>query len=119
MSRQLFFFLATGFVMCTAFISCAKDTNHDAKGGDLPTHYVSVGDSSFTPVLLNLTSGSSITFVNNTLNAQSIITNDSVTIRATTIAPNSSYIFKKDTSGFFYYHLTNKPSIIGAFQLNP
>ncbi|WP_255156863.1 cupredoxin domain-containing protein [Ferruginibacter sp. HRS2-29] len=117
--KQRLFFVAAALYLAFTFFACAKHTNYDAQGGGLPSNYIAVNDSSFSPVTLTVVSGSSITFVNNTTTAKSIITTDSVTIKATTIAPNSSFVFKKDTTGTFYYHLTNKPAAGGMFTLTP
>ncbi len=119
MMKKRLTFCAIAALGTFLFSSCSKDVNRDAKGGDLPTNYIAVKDSSFLPAALSVVSGSSITFVNNTTTAKSIITTDSVTIRSVTIAPNSSYIFKKDTLGVFYYHLTDKLSAAGVFELTP
>lgn len=117
--KQRFFYFAALIIVAGIFFSCSKHTNYDAQGGELPTNYISILDSSFNPMSLTLVSGSSITFVNNTTIPQSIISEDSVTIRATTVPPNASFIFKKDTSGVFFYHLTNKPSVRAQFVLTP
>lgn len=117
--RQRLFFAAATLLLTFVFFACAKHTNYDAQGGELPSNFIAVKDSSFSPATLTVVSGSSITFVNNTATAKSIITTDSVTIKTTTIEPNASFIFKKDTTGTFYYHLTNKPAAGGMFTLTP
>jgi hypothetical protein len=117
--KQRFFYIPAAITAIVFLISCSKHTNYDAKGGDLPTNYISILDSSFSPISLTVVSGSSITFVNNTAVPQSIISEDSVTIRSTIVAPNSSFIFKKDTSGVFFYHLTNKPAARAVFVITP
>lgn len=117
--KQGLFFATTIVLLTIVFFGCAKHTNYDARGGELPGNYIAVKDSSFSPATLSVVSGSSITFVNNTTSAKSIITTDSITIKTTTIEPNASFIFKKDTTGTFYYHLTNKPAAGGMFTLTP
>lgn len=117
--KRRFFSATVILFLSLLFFACAKHTNYDAQGGELPSNFIAVKDSSFTPATLTVVSGSSITFVNNTATAKSIITTDSITIKATTIEPNSSFIFKKDTTGTFYYHLTNKPAAGGRFTLTP
>lgn len=102
-----------------AVISCDKMENIDAKGGELPTNYISILDSSFSPTGLTVVAGSSITFVNNTNADKSIISTDSLTIKSVTLKPNNSFVFKKDTVGVFSYHLTNKPAVNGSFTLLP
>ena len=115
--RAMLFTVA--IVVCaTMLFSCDKGS-FDPQGGDLPTNYIVFRDSSFTPPAISIIQGSSITFLNQTSEAQSIITTDSITIPVTVIAANSFYFFKKDTAGTFFYHLTNKPAIGGTFTLTP
>jgi hypothetical protein len=88
-------------------------------GGLIPTNYIALRDSSFTPATLTVVSGSSITFLNQTPLPQHLMTDDSTTIRDTVILPNKFYFFKKDTSGSFPYHVSDKPSIRGTFNITP
>lgn len=106
------------FISCCLF-SCNKMENTDAKAGELPTNYISILDSAFLPNNLAVIAGSSITFVNNTSSDKSITSSDSVTIKAVTVKANDSYVFKKDTVGFFTFHLIDKKSVMGSFSLLP
>src|SRR5690349_20900587 len=97
-------------VIIFSVTACNKTGIAEPAGGELPTNYIIVKDSIFTPATLTVVSGSSITFVNNTANAHTIMTDDTVTIKRTAIAPGTSFFFKKDTSGTFPYHCTVHPS---------
>ncbi len=89
------------------------------RGGELPTNYIIVKDSTFTPASLTVVSGSSITFVNNTATAHTLVSDDSLPLRPVTIQPGTSYFYKKDTSGTFYYHCVQHPVARGVFIVTP
>ena len=106
-------------LLSIAIVSCDKNGISEPAGGDLPTNYIMVKDSSFTPGLLTVVSGSSITFVNNTGIAHTVMTDDSTTIKMVAIAPGTSYFYKKDTSGTFPYHCTLHPVARGTIIITP
>jgi hypothetical protein len=102
------------------FSSCEKNhTGSNSGGGLLPTNYIVIHDSSFSPSTLSVVSGSSITFLNQTNSVQRLISDDSTTIRDTSIAPHKSFFYKKDDVGVFYYHLVNKITARGTFIVTP
>lgn len=91
----------------------------EAVGGNLPTTYILIKDSSFTPNNISLVAGNSITFLNKTLTEQTIVSLDSVTIPATKIAANGFFVFTKDTTGSFAYKNVAHPAAVGNFILVP
>ena len=102
------------------FLSCEKSVENAAPvGGSLPTTYVIIKDSSFIPNQISIVAGNSITFLNQTSKEQIIISFDSVTLPATKIAANESFIFKKDTTGFFPYKNVTQANATGSFTLRP
>ena len=94
--KKLGLFLLFG-ILLTGLYSCSKDTNFDAQGGDLPTHYITFRDSVFSPSLLEVANGSSITFLNQTSNPITLKGNDSTLLKTVLIQANSFYFFKPDT----------------------
>src|SRR4051812_26672859 len=86
---RLFYFFS-GILLIAGVVSCGKNNMSEPAGGDLPTNYIMVKDSSFTPSLLTVVSGSSITFVNNTGATHTVMTDDSTTIRVVSIVPGTS-----------------------------
>lgn len=108
-----------GILIISTTFSCIKSGLSRPVGGELPTNYIIVKDSSFTPPILKVVSGSSITFVNNTSIAHTIISDDTLTIKAVSIASGTSYFFKKDTSGTFLYHCTLHPNARGTIIITP
>ncbi len=103
-----------------AFQSCSReDELFDAQGGTLPTNYILIKDNGFTPDVITVATGSSITFVNDTNEEHSIVSDDSSAILSGTIAVNSSFYFKKDTVGIIRYHCGKHPSVRGAITLRP
>lgn len=99
--------------------SCTKSSDFEPQGGDLPTNYVMVQDSGFSPSVLTVVSGSSVTFVNNTGISHTIRTTDSITIPPVTIPDRSSFRFKKDTFGTFSYYCETHPVATGIIIITP
>jgi len=111
--------LLTG-VLFTALYSCTKTADDfTGQGGSLPTHYITIKDSSFSPAILTVATGSSITFVNDTDFEHSIVSDDSATILSGSIAHKTSFFFKKDTIGTFTYHCGLHPTVKGTIILRP
>ncbi len=114
----IWFVIAT--IMVSGIYSCnKKNTEFDPQGGLLPTNYVYINDSSFSPESLTVVSGSSITFVNRTVNSHQIISDDTVTLKSKILAIDSFYFFKKDTFGTFPYHCINHPTARGVITITP
>lgn len=107
-------------LLSTIAAGCLKqnDDNTDAVGGNLPTNYIKITETGFEPASLSIVAGNNITFLNTTAAAKTIMTVDTVTIPRTTIEPNKSYMFKKDTTGIFYY-VNTANSLTGVFILKP
>jgi len=108
-----------GCLLLFFFTACDNSGMPAPAGGDLPTNYIMVKDSRVSPSILTVVSGSSVTFVNNTAITHTIMTDDTSTIKMVSIAPGTSYFFKKDTSGMFPYHCTLHPSAVGVIILTP
>ena len=107
-------------VLFAGLYSCTKTADDfTGQGGLLPTHYITIKDNSFSPVVLTVATGSSITFVNSTDNEHSIVSDDSATILSGTIMHKTSFYFKKDTTGTFYYHCGMHPAVKGTVILTP
>ena len=116
--------MLTGLLLAGLY-SCSKDEeDFGAQGGLLPTHYISINDNSFSPTLLTVAAGSSITFLNKTTVSHTIISADSSTIVSTAIVPGSSYYTKPDTLAgslpvVIYYHCKEHPTVTGTIILSP
>ena len=116
--------LLTGMVL-TALYSCSKDEeDFGAQGGLLPTHYIDIRDSSFSPSLLTVAAGSSITFLNKTTISHTMVSDDSSTILSPAIAPSTSFYVKPDTlngslSVYINYHCKEHPTVKGTVILLP
>jgi plastocyanin len=113
-------FPALAFLLSLFIFSCERPhVGSNTGGGLLPTNYIVIKDSSFSPASLTVVSGSSITFLNQSSMVHRLMTDDSTTIRDTAIAPNKYYFFKKDTFGTFNYHLVDKQSARGTIIITP
>jgi len=118
---RLNYLLLTGLVLA-GFCSCSKDEDFDAQGGQLPTHYINIMDSSFSPAVLTVAYGSSVTFLNKTTNGHTIVSEDSAAIVSPLIAPDLSYYVKPDTSSasaqiIVNYHCKEHPLVTGTIIL--
>ncbi len=107
-------------LLLAGIISCDKqNSGFNPQGGNIPTNYINILDSSFSPAVLTIAIGSSITFVNSTNTIRTIVSDDSVTIITPGIPAFGSYFYKKDTIGTFNYHCVEKPSARGTVVLRP
>ncbi len=103
------------------FMACSKvsDGMPDPAGGNLPTNYVFIQSTGFTPQSITVVNGSTVTFINQSGATVGIVSSDSVVINKQNLAANTSYIFKKDTTGTIFYNLAGKPSVNGSITLTP
>lgn len=107
-------------MLCFFVTSCAKTyEGSPGVGGALPSNFINIKDSSFTPATLTIAAGSTISFVNNTSLPKSIQGIDSNALPKKTIAAGSSYLFTYSNSGIFKYFLAEKPSITGTINYTP
>lgn len=112
--------LLSCFFIISAVCSCSQnDELFDAQGGTLPTNYILIKDGVFTPDAITVAAGSSFTFVNETNDEHSIVSDDSSAILSGIIRVNSSYYYKKDTVGVIRYHCGQHPSVSGAITFRP
>jgi plastocyanin len=111
------YFFAVGILLVIVFYSCQKaPSTFSTSGGNLPTHYINILDSSFSPNDITLSIGSSITFLNSTTINHTIISDDSAALVTTTILPFNSYFYKKDTVGVINYHCKEHPAVRGRIE---
>ncbi len=120
MRKNRFILLLVTAVLVAALYSCTKSADDfTAEGGLLPTHYIIIKDSSFSPATLTVATGSSITFVNDTDFEHSIVSDDSSAILSGVIAHKTSFFYKKDTVGIITYHCGLHPTVKGTIILRP
>ena len=118
------YLLLTGILLSVAY-SCTKTaSDFEAQGGLLPTHYVNILDSLFSPAILTVANGSSITFLNKTTSNHTLVSDDSLTILSPTLAPTAFYFVKPDTLAgvmpvYINYHCKEHPAIKGTIILRP
>lgn len=106
-------------LMITA-ASCNK-SNSDflPTGGQLPTRYMTLRDSAFTPSVLSIAVGNSITFLNQGSIPRSIVSDDNSTIVTGPIQPGGSFFYKKDTTGVFGIHCVETPALRATIIITP
>lgn len=120
MRKNRFIVLLLTGILVTAIYSCTKSSeDFEGQGGLLPTHYINIKDSSFSPVVLSISTGSSITFVNTTDFEHSIVSDDSSAILSGLMQRRTSYFYKKDTIGIINYHCGVHPTVKGTIILTP
>ena len=108
-----------GLITMLALHSCSNKGISDAVGGDLPTNYIIIKDTSFEPVRVVAVRNSTFTFVNHSGAVTGIYSADSMVINKQNIAVNKSYIFKKDTVGTIIYRMAGKPTVTGSIIITP
>ena len=118
--KKIFYF-SFFFTAVSAFISCGKDGagQPEPVGGDLPTNYIIINDSAFSPNSITVVNGSSITFINRSGTLKGIYSSDSIAINKQNIAVNTSYFFKKDTVATINFRMAGKPSASGSITFTP
>ena len=110
------------FLLCflsAVIFSCNKGGMPEAVGGDLPTNYIILNPSGFSPVSITAVRNSTFTFVNHSGRTAGIYSSDSMVINQQGIADNTSYLFRKDTLGTIIYRLAGTPSITGSITITP
>lgn len=118
--RKIFLLTAAFCFALVILAGCEKNDRGDVNaGGLLPTNYVSINGSGFSPATLTLVGGNSVTFLNSTSQNHQVVSDDSVTIRSGIIAPQKSYYWKKDLQGTYPYHCTIHPAETGTLTLTP
>ena len=99
---------------------CTKYTDgYNPQGGELPSSYIQVLDSTFTPAFDTIALGGSVKFINQSSMAHTIVSDDNTTIPSVLINPSSFYLFKKDTIGIIHYHCVEHPNAAGAIVIRP
>lgn len=98
--------------------SCNKNENANsyAAGNGLPTNYVSILNGGFSPNVLIVPNGSSITFLNSSSSTHTLVSDDSVTLVTTPIAPNKYFSYRKYFVGILNYHCVEHPSETGIIE---
>jgi len=120
MRRNILYYLLLGVILTWSIYGCNKDDeSYNPQGGYLPTNYITIQDSSFSPLTITLVAGNSITFLNSTNSNHQIISDDSVTINTNVLGPQGHYYWKKDTVGTFPIHCVNHPRARGLITLTP
>ena len=116
MMKKLLFYILPAFLVVALIYSCDKGT-FDPQGGELQTNFIVIRKDSISPPVITVRSGSSITFLNQDAISHNIISTDSITIITNDIAPNKSYIWKKDTFGTFPYYDRLNPALNGIIVI--
>ena len=113
------------FLLVVFLYSCGKgnDGVSAAQGGGIPTNYIILNDSSFSPTAITAVIGNSFTFVNHSGAAAGIYSSDSIIINKQNIPNNSSFYFKKDTAisspYVIIFRQAGKPNVTGSITLTP
>ena len=116
--NRIFYLLIPGVL--SVLLSCTKtEAGFTPQGGELPAHYIIMKDSSFSPAILTVVSGTTIRFLNQTGLEQRITSSDSITIAPVSIPANGFYHFKANNFGIINYHYTNRPGIKGLIIATP
>jgi plastocyanin len=98
--------------------SCSKNENANsyAAGNGLPTNYISILDNGFSPNVLIVPNGSSITFLNSSNSTHTLVSDDSTTLVTTPILPTKYFSYRKYFVGILNYHCVEHPSETGIIE---
>lgn len=118
MSKLIFGFLILGGIIWS--LGCSKTpTDFNGQGGTVLTKYVIIKDSSFSPSVLTIAQGNSITFVNETDHPHALSI-DSTHILTDTIAPHRSFYYMNNSySGQLDYYCRIHPTVRGSIIFIP
>lgn len=109
------FMLAALVFVSLCFASCDKKNGFpNSAGGNLPSNYIFINSNEVTPSSLRIVRGGSITFVNNDDSLHSFNSYDTTFLKTGPIAPRSSFVFRKDTTGVFPYYCVQHPTVTGV-----
>jgi hypothetical protein len=107
-------------LVAMSLVYCTKYTDgYNPQGGDLPSSFVQVFDSTFSPAFDTIALGGSVKFINQSSMAHTIVSDDNTTIPSVLINSSSFYLFKKDTVGVIHYHCVEHPNAAGAIVIRP
>ncbi len=110
------------FLILTIIIALSCNKIYDGApgvGGNIPSSFIAVKDSSVNPAIIEVVAGTTIAFINSTNTAKQIQSDDSTRIPLTTIPAGGSFIFKSNTAGTFQYFRKDKPTVTGLITLTP
>ncbi len=117
------YLLAPAFILATIFLlmACAKETSFPQAGGELPGQNITIqADGSFSPAILTVASGTTVSFVNNHNKPHNIKSSDSVSIVTNLIAPYKFYKFNTSgLTGVYDYKCLLDTSIRGSLIVTP
>jgi plastocyanin len=106
-----------------ALLACRSELVNNEGGGTVPTQYITILENGFSPDNLTgsnkISIGTSITFVNQSNSIHTIVSDDTVTFPARSIAPSKFTIYKRDTVGVFPYHCKEHPNVRGSIEFRP
>lgn len=120
MKKSIYVWAGLAVLSACLWMSCTKPTSSfNAVGGGLPTHYIRIVNGSYSPSYLKVAMGSSITFVNLSSSNHTVVSDNGVSLVSPTLAPGTSYFYKKDTVGTIGYHCVENPSIRGVIEYRP
>lgn len=96
-------------------LSCEKKNGiANPAGGNLPSNYIFITANELTPSSMRIVRGGSITFVNNDDSTHSFSSYDTSFLKTGPIAPHTSFVFRKDTTGVYPYYCVQHPTVTGV-----
>ena len=105
----LFALLVSGLL----FISCSKSNSYNPGNNSPSSATVSIKNMAFNPISLSITTGTTVTWVNNDTTAHTVTANDG-SFNSGTITAGSKFTQSFSTTGTFAYHCTLHPEMTGT-----
>lgn len=94
------------------FISCSKSNGYNS-GNSASTATVSIKNMAFNPLSLSVTTGTTVTWVNNDTTAHTVTADDG-SFNSGIIATGAKFTWAFSTAGTFAYHCTLHPEMMGT-----
>ena len=95
-----------------SILSCSKSNSYNS-GNTPSTASVSIKNMAFNPLSLSITTGTTVTWVNND-NTAHTVTADDGSFNSGTIAVGAKFTRAFSTTGTFAYHCTLHPEMVGT-----
>lgn len=102
-------------ILLTAAIACGKSSSPTSPTPT--TMNVTIVSGGFTPNLINISVGSSVTWTNNDTSAHTVVANNGA-FTSGTIAPGGQYSYAFPSAGTFAYHDAANPNMVGVVNVS-
>ncbi|UEG49513.1 cupredoxin domain-containing protein [Ferruginibacter lapsinanis] len=99
---------------------CKKDsTTTTVPTGGGPTEDVSISGSAFSPSVLTISKGTTVTWENHDAMSHTVTSDDGTSFNSGTLGTHGTFSFKFNTAGTYNYHCSFHSSMTASVVVNP